>query len=176
MNTAIDVLGILLLWYNAFYYLRIWNEAGYLARMIIEVIIDMKMFFLIYMMYHLSFAQGFYFIAHANSNQDYNFAPNIWIAFRYSFLTALGDFTYWGYFSGKLQVKDPDTGDVIRTVYAKDNKLAALGWVFLTTCCIVTTIVMLNLLVAIISGKFEFVKQQKILFMFQERSIAIAQY
>ena len=102
MNTAIDVLGILLLWYNAFYYLRIWNEAGYLARMIIEVIIDMKMFFLIYMMYHLSFAQGFYFIAHANSNQDYNFAPNIWIAFRYSFLTALGDFTYWGYFSGKL--------------------------------------------------------------------------
>ena len=55
-NVTIDVIGTLLLWYGAYYYLRIWNEAGYLARMITEVIIDMKMFFMIYIMYHLSFA------------------------------------------------------------------------------------------------------------------------
>ena len=168
-------MGIILLWYGAFYYLRIWNEAGYLARMIVEVIADMRMFFLIYMMYHLSFAQGFYFISFANSNKDFQFAPNIWVAFRYSFLTALGDFNYTPYFSGKkLKSVAPPGKDYY--IYANDNPLSWLGWIFLTTCCIITTIVMLNLLVAIISGKFEMVRAAKILFMFQERAIAIAQY
>lgn len=150
-----DIIGTLLLWYGAFYYFRIWAEGGYLARMIKEVIIDMKLFFLIYMMYHLSFAQGFYFLSWANANPQYHFAPSLWRAFRYSFLAALGDFTYRPYFSG-----------IENGVNANDNELAYIGWCMLTVCCIVSSIIMLNLLVAIISDRFVAVVEQKTLFMY----------
>lgn len=136
-----------------------------MARMIKEVIIGMKMFFLIYLMYHLSFAQGFYFLSWANANTDYHFAPTLWRAFRYSFLAALGDFTYKRYFSG-----------IENEIDAENNKLAYLGWALLTVCVMVSSIVMLNLLVAIISDRFAEVQENKILFMYQERAIAISQY
>ena len=44
-------------------------------------------------------------------------------------------------------------------VDAANNNLARLGWAFLIVCSIVTTIVMLNLLIAIISGRFENVRR-----------------
>jgi len=139
----VEITGILLLWYGAFYYLRIWNEGGYLARMIRECISGMKVFFLIYLMYLLSFAQGFYFLSYANADSDFHFVPSLWHAFRYCYLAALGDFTYKPYFSGKLGKID-----------AANNKLAYIGWGLLTLTCIISTVVMLNLLVAIISDRF----------------------
>lgn len=55
-NTSIDIIGTLLLWYGVFRNFRIWDEGGFLARMIRECISGMKVFFLIYMLYLLSFA------------------------------------------------------------------------------------------------------------------------
>jgi hypothetical protein len=69
----------------------------------------------------------------------------MWHAFRYCYLAALGDFTYLGYFSGLNSA---------RTVSANNNELAYIGWALLVACCIVSTIIMLNLLVAIISDRF----------------------
>ena len=115
-HTSVDIIGTLLLWKGAFYYLRIWNEGGYLARMIMECISGMQVFFLIYLLYLLSFAQGFYFLSWANANPAYHFAPTLWHAFRYCYLAALGDFTYSGYFSGKKPKADGSG-----YIYADDN-------------------------------------------------------
>ena len=103
-SVTIDIIGILLLWNSVFFYMRIWNEGGYLARMIRECISGMKIFFCVYLMYLLSFAQGFYFLSYANANPDYHFVPSLWHAFRYCYLAALGDFTYKPYFSGSTIV------------------------------------------------------------------------
>jgi len=92
-----------------------------------------------------------------------------WNAFRYSYLTALGDFNYSPWFYGSL-----NTGGTI--VEAGDNDLRVIGWGLLLACTIVTNIVMLNLLIAIISGRFDVVREKQVLFMYQEKAIAIAQF
>jgi len=93
------VIGIFLLWQNLFYYLRISRETGYLARMIEEVQKEMRVFFIIYMMSHFAFAQGFLFISLSSPAQTpHQFAHNYMTALRYSFFTALGDYQYYPQF------------------------------------------------------------------------------
>lgn len=60
---AIEAIGMLLLWYRCAYYLRIWDTSNYLVRMIIEVVLDMGPFFLIYIIAHLAFAEVFFFVS-----------------------------------------------------------------------------------------------------------------
>ena len=96
----IDTYGTLTMWLNSVFFLRIWDTPGYLVRMITEVITDMKLFFIVYVFFHLAFAQAFFFLAHASKKQ-HRFVDNYWHAFRYSYLTALGDFVYTPYFAGK---------------------------------------------------------------------------
>jgi hypothetical protein len=45
--TALEVLSIFLLWSKAFYFLRIWTETAYIAKMVVQVGYDMKVFLLI---------------------------------------------------------------------------------------------------------------------------------
>ena len=52
-------------------------------------------FFLIYMLSHFAFAQGFLFISLAAENHHkHHFADSYMSALRYSFFNALGDYQY----------------------------------------------------------------------------------
>lgn len=111
----IDTFGILMMWLNTFFYLRIWEVPGYLARMIMEVISDMKIFFVVYCFFHMAFAHAFFFLSYA-SLKEHQFITDYWNAFRYSYLTALGEFSYTPMFYGmeyKAKFK--------KTVKAEDN-------------------------------------------------------
>lgn len=150
--------GILLLWLNAFFFLRIWDSTGYLARMILEVLADMKVFFMIYVMFHFMFAHTFFYISKA-SKADHRFLDDYFHAFRYSYLTALGDFQYKPFFDGSAEVNG-------KMVHYYDNPLRLIGWTCIILDTLGTCIVLLNLLIAIISGRFSYVKENQVLFMY----------
>jgi hypothetical protein len=59
--------------------------------MIKEVFIEMKNFFLIYMIGHFGFAEVYYFIS-ASSHPSHQYVDSYPGAVVYSFLTALGEF------------------------------------------------------------------------------------
>lgn len=156
----IDTFGILMMWLNTFFFLRIWEIPGYLARMIMEVIADMKIFFVVYCLFHMAFAHAFYFLSYA-SLRKHQFITDYWHAFRYSYLTALGEFSYTPMFHGEMY-----NAKLNITVKAEDNELKYIGWALLLGCCVLTSIVMLNLLIAIISGRFEGVKNRQTLYLY----------
>ena len=156
----IDTFGILMMWLNTFFFLKIWDTPGYLARMIMEVIADMRIFFVVYCFFHMAFAHAFYFLSYA-SKKEHQFITDYWNAFRYSYLTALGEFSYTPMFYGSAF--NPKVGDM---VHAETNNLKYIGWALLLSCTVLTSIVMLNLLIAIISGRFEAVKEMQVLYLY----------
>lgn len=87
------------MWFNVFYYLRIWDSTNYLARLVIEVFKEMIIFFVIYMIVHFAFAECFFFVSHASS-RDYRETESYFDAFRYSFLIALGNFNFGKFDTG----------------------------------------------------------------------------
>lgn len=88
---GIEAIGMMLLWYKFFYYLRIWDTSNYLVRMIKEVIKYMGPFVLIYFLVHLAFAEVFFFVS-ADSKSEFKFLDNWFDSFIYSWLTAIGSF------------------------------------------------------------------------------------
>jgi len=50
--TAMEVVSIFCLWAKAFYFLRIWTETAYIAKMVVQVLEDMQVFFLITLIAH----------------------------------------------------------------------------------------------------------------------------
>lgn len=92
-QTAAETIGVILMWFNVFYYLRIWPNTNYLARLVIEVFREMRIFFVIYMIVHFAFAECFFFVSNASS-QDYRETQTYFDSFRYSFLIALGNFNF----------------------------------------------------------------------------------
>jgi hypothetical protein len=56
----------LVMWTKILNFLRLFDESGYLIRMIIEVILDMKIFMLILLITVFAFADAFYTISRAN--------------------------------------------------------------------------------------------------------------
>lgn len=124
------------------------KNTGYLARMIDEVQGSMSVFMVIYMISHLAFAQGFYFISLASKKKKYQFATSYLTAIQYSFFTALGEYSYYPQFEDSR------------------NSMRWLGMGLFMLCCVLTTVVMLNLLIAIISDKYNEVSAMAHLYMY----------
>jgi len=81
------------MWFKFLYFLRIFKETGYLIRMIVEVIKDMRIFFIVLMVVLCAFADAFLSLSNANSTEATKFAgTNFFEALLYSYRTSLGDF------------------------------------------------------------------------------------
>jgi hypothetical protein len=62
----------LIMWTKMLNFLRLHEETGYLIRMIIQVIIDMKIFMLVLLVTIFAFADAFYTISRANIKNTEN--------------------------------------------------------------------------------------------------------
>jgi len=127
------------MWLKMLYFMRIFESTGYLIRMIIEVMFDMKEFLLVFIITTVAFGNSFYLIDLANleefdedTGDSLMKFSNLFEGIYYSYLLALGDWDFedWG----------PVASELWLTVF--------------TVCTVFQMIVMFNLLIAIISETF----------------------
>lgn len=119
------------MWFKFLYFLRIFKNTGYLIRMIVEVVKDMRNFFLVLLITIAAFGDSFLRLSLGNT-EDAQFTTGFWDSLIYTYRMILGDF---------------DTG-------AFGDVAAPLVMILFLLCTIFNMIVMLNLLIAIISDSY----------------------
>ena len=136
---------VLILYFKVFYFLRIFFETGYLVRMIIEIVIDMKNFVIVLLIAVMAFANSYYILGR-NADAG-NFAgTEVSDAFIYSWNTGLGNTSTSGF----------------------NDKDEEVLWIIYVINLIVVLVMMLNLVVAIMGDTFSRVKQTQEYSMLQE--------
>lgn len=151
----------LCLWIKFLYFLRIFDATGFLVRSIIFCISEMKYFLLILLVTICAFADSYKVMSYANLSEDElgkdfndkkpeqfvegNFIKSVF----YAYLIGLGEFPL-----------DSEFGK-IAPLYC--NILFVLN-------TIITTIIMLNLFIAIISNAFDKINQQGIKASYREKA------
>jgi hypothetical protein len=65
--TMLETFGILCMWYLVFYYLRIFDSMNHLTRMMAEVVKDMGVFLLIFVLSHIAFGEVFFFVSKSSA-------------------------------------------------------------------------------------------------------------
>lgn len=130
--------SVLILYFKIFYYLRIFFETGYLVRMIIEIVIDMRNFVVVLLMAIMAFANSYYILG--RNAADTNFAGNdVSDAFIYSWNTGLGNTSTSGFAT-------------------KDEEVL---WIIYVVNLIIVPVMLLNFVVAIMGDTFAKVKQSQ---------------
>jgi len=133
---VIMAVAVFFMWFKLLYFLRIFKDTGYLIRMIIEVVADMRFFLLILFVSQIAFGNAIYMISMANS-PDKQFIGSWVESFLFSYLIALGD---W------------DTSQF-------GEKALVAVWVLFFLNTLFSTVVMLNLLISIIGDTYGKVKE-----------------
>ena len=118
----------LLIWLKLLYFMRIFESTGYLIRIIIQVCIDMRHFLLILLLTLIAFGEGIQAISEETTQGFTGYLGGVGYAYR----MVLGDFSV-------------DDYDTLATFY-----LSVL-FIFST---VLNSIIMMNLLIAIISESF----------------------
>jgi hypothetical protein len=133
-------IATLFLWLKFLYFLRIFDSFGFLVRAINQVIIDMKSFMLILLLVITAFGDSFKVMNIANADGkafiDDSVNPTISNFLRavfYAYRVGLGDF-------------DTDAFGTVGAIYCQ---------ILFILSTLITTIIMLNLFIAIISESFE---------------------
>jgi len=127
----------LMIWLKMLYFLRIFKTTGYLIRIIIEVVVDMRHFLFVLLLAFVAFGDAMYNISTSNT---VGFIPGGYlgsIAFVYRMV--LGDFATDSF------------GDVA----------VPYMWILFLLCTVFNMIIMLNLLIAIISESFSRINAEK---------------
>jgi hypothetical protein len=70
VKASIEAITTFFMWFKFLYFLRIFKSTGYLIRMIIEVCIDMKNFFLVLFITIAAFGDAFLRISLYNTYSD----------------------------------------------------------------------------------------------------------
>jgi hypothetical protein len=93
LEGSMQAIMSLVMWLKLLYFLRIFDSTGYLIKIIIEVIIDMKYFLMILMLTFVAFADSMYQINTSNKEEDYFITePYGWIgSVLYIYRMSLGD-------------------------------------------------------------------------------------
>jgi hypothetical protein len=129
---TMHAVAALLNWFKLLYFLRIFSSTGYLVRMIINVIVDMRIFLVVFTIILLGFADAFATLS-LGSEESAQYVTGFIDSLVYTYRIALGDYA-------------TDTYD--------DTVQPLTVWIFFLLCTIVNVIVILNLLIAIISDSF----------------------
>jgi hypothetical protein len=151
---SILAIASLLMWFKILYFLRIYKQTGYLIRMIIEVIYDMRIFLLVLMITIFGFANAFIIIARGYDGDSYLNDNDFINSILYTYRMILGDFN-------------------IDIFYSSQQSLTA--WLMFLLCSVLNLIVMFNLLIAIISDSYAKVNSQSVQASNQERARMIAE-
>ena len=132
----VSAVSVLILYFKVFYYLRIFFETGYQVRMIIEIVVNMRNFAVVFMLAVFAFGNSYYILGR-NSNVA-NFSGNdIAAAFIYSWKTGLGATETSGF-------------------NTRDEEVL---WIIYVINLIIVPVMLLNFLVAIMGDTFSKVKQ-----------------
>lgn len=127
----------LMIWLKMLYFLRIFKTTGYLIRIIIEVVVDMRHFLFILLLTFVAFGDAMYNIN--TSNKDVFINDGYVGSILYVYRMVLGDF---------------DTS-------AFGSVAVPYMWVLFLLCTVFNMIIMLNLLIAIISESFARINEEK---------------
>ena len=141
------------MWLKFLYFLRMFKAFGYLIRLIIDVVYDMRHFLVVLSLTIIAFGDTFYVISNGNIEKS-QFVKGFLDSIMYTYLIILGGFN----------VDD----------FEKSIATSVL-LVFFFLCTLFNTIVMLNLLIAIISDTFSKVKENQINTSYQEMAAMIAE-
>jgi hypothetical protein len=133
---TIQAIGVFFMWFKFLYFFRIFKSYGYLTRLIILVISDMKDFLVVLFITIVAFSDALLTISLGNKEED-RFVTDFTDSIIYTYRIVLGDFdvTQFG------------------------NVATTLVYTLFIICTVFNTIVMLNLLIAIISETFAVVKE-----------------
>jgi Ion transport protein len=134
----INAVAAVLLWFKLLHYMRSYKATGILGSMILTILMELKSFMLVLAIVVVGFATAFYSILDtdkvSSSTDDTALKYNtVGAALRTSFAYMLGDY--------ELAVLDAGPSDVMLSIL----------WVVFT---VIVTILLLNILIAIISYKF----------------------
>lgn len=140
------------MWFKLLQFFRIFKSYGYLTRLLMMVISDMSTFLVVLFITIVAFSDTFLTLSNGNPEHEkfvYSFTDSIIYVYR----IVLGDF------------------DV-----SKFGQVAVpLCYGLFILCTIFNTIVMLNLLIAIISETFSHVKENAVNASYQEMAAMIAE-
>ena len=151
---ALQAICTFFMWLKFLYFLRIFKNTGYLIKMIIAVIYDMRHFMLVLMVAVCAFGDTFYSISMGNpAGSEDRFITNFIGALIYSYRMALGE---W------------DTG-------AFGSVAVTVIWIFFLLSTVFNLIVMMNLLIAIISETFALVNSEAEQTSYQEMAKMISE-
>lgn len=132
----LQAIGVFFMWFKFLYFFRIFKNFGYLTRLIIIVINDMKTFLFVMFFTIVAFSDSLLTLSNGNPD-DKKFVTGFGDSIIYTYRIILGDFNV------------DEFGDCgTELVYA-----------LFIMCTVFNTIVMLNLLIAIISESFSAVKE-----------------
>lgn len=140
---VVIVLDIIFFFIRGITYLRIFKQTRYLISMILRVFFDIVAFLVILFLFIIGLSMIAQQISFIDDNEDKNLTFRQAITFSY--LLALGEFSDW----------EP-----------KSNVFGLIEFVVMT---IILTLVMLNLLIAIISNAYEEVKAEREYFDLKEK-------
>jgi hypothetical protein len=125
----------LFIWLKLLYFLRIFDATGYLIRIIVQVVVDMRHFLLVLLLTFIAFGNAIYNIN--TSNMEPFIDGGFIFGIAYVYRMVLGDFDTTAF------------GEVSVTYM----------WILFITCTVFNMIIMLNLLIAIISESFAAVNE-----------------
>ncbi|CDW75601.1 wd-40 repeat protein [Stylonychia lemnae] len=149
-SRCILAIATFFMWIKILQIFRIFKSTGYLIRALIEVMDEMGIFLFILLLTLITFGDSFLRLSNGNP-EDEQFIEHFFFATLFAYRMILGDFetTEFG------QVGLP------------------LVWIFFVMCTILVTIVMLNLLIAIISDAYSIVAVNSVAAMYQEMAYLI---
>lgn len=152
---VLQAIGVFFMWFKFLYFFRIFKNFGYLTRLIIIVINDMKTFLFVMFFTIVAFSDSLLTLSNGNKGEfeDRRFVTGFGDSIIYTYRIILGDFN----------VEDFN-GCGKPLVYA-----------LFIMCTVFNTIVMLNLLIAIISETFSVVKENASNASYQEMASMIAE-
>jgi hypothetical protein len=130
-------LTTLFMWFKFLYFFRIFKPTGYLIRMIVTVVVDMRYFLIVLLVTILGFGNAFLVISLGNTDEKNIFTTDFIDSFFYTYRMVLGDFA------------TDEFGEVA----------TPLIWLLFLFFTVFNMIVMLNLLIAIISDSYAGVVQ-----------------
>ena len=134
----VSSVSVLILYFKLFYFLRIFSSTAYLARMIIEIVKDMKFFVSVLMIATMAFANAFYILGRNSSDDAGNLAGSkITDAFIFAYRMGIGDFQTGGF-------------------WTRDEEIL---WIIFLFNTILVLVVLLNLVIAIMGDTFDRVQE-----------------
>ena len=115
--------------------------------MLIQVVVDMRYFLLVLLITIIAFGNSYYTISESNDEED-KFLDDYFASFLFSYELALGNWDLTG----------------------MGNRAMPLVWILFILVTMFNTIIMLNLLIAIISETYDNVNQKKEAAQYQEKA------